>query len=110
MHIFSTLGVEPWGRYAAGVAELIAVILLPIPRTAFLGALAAAGTMLGTVGAHLGLLGISILDDGGGLFIMDLVALAASVVVLVIRHSQIFCFLKAKCKAPVNQEPEFTQE
>ena len=43
--------------------------------------------MLGAVGAHL-----SLLDDGGVLFIMGLVALAPSVVALVIRRSQISCF------------------
>ena len=34
VHIFSTLGLEPWGRIGSGVAELIAAILLLAPRTA----------------------------------------------------------------------------
>ena len=31
VYIFSTLGMEPWGRYASGIAELIASALLLIP-------------------------------------------------------------------------------
>ena len=40
--IFQTLGAEPWGRLGSGVAELICVVLLLIPGTAWLGALGAA--------------------------------------------------------------------
>ena len=36
VYIFSTLGIEPWGRLGSGVAELIASILLLIPRTAWI--------------------------------------------------------------------------
>jgi hypothetical protein len=32
VYIFSTLGLEPWGRIGSGVIELIAAILLLIPR------------------------------------------------------------------------------
>ena len=103
VHIFSTLGVESWGRYAAGIAELITVILLLIPRTAFLGAVAAAGTMIGALGAHLGPLGIEIAGegieaDGGTLFILALVALIAAVVVIALRWAQRPCILKGNCK------------
>ena len=33
VYIFSTLGIEPWGRIGSGVIELIASILLLIPST-----------------------------------------------------------------------------
>ena len=33
VYIFSTLGLEPWGRIGSGVAELIASVLLLIPST-----------------------------------------------------------------------------
>jgi hypothetical protein len=34
VYIFTTVGMEPWGRIGSGVVELIAAILLLFPRTA----------------------------------------------------------------------------
>jgi len=66
--IFQTLGVEPWGRYAAGTAELITAILLLIPQTAAIGAAMGLGVITGAILAHLTKLGIVVKDDGGLLF------------------------------------------
>jgi DoxX-like family len=44
---------EPYVRYATGVAELTAALLLIIPRTRFYGALLAGGVTLGAIGFHL---------------------------------------------------------
>ena len=41
VYIFSTLGIEPWGRIGSGIFELIASILLLVPSTVVLGALMA---------------------------------------------------------------------
>lgn len=68
VYIFSTLGVEPWGRIASGVLELVASGLVLYSGTAGLGGLLAAGLMLGAIGSHLTLLGIEIQGDGGLLF------------------------------------------
>lgn len=68
VYIFETLGVEPWGRWAAGLAELITAALLLVPRTAWLGAALGVGVMLGAIGSHLTRLGIVVKDDGGFLF------------------------------------------
>jgi uncharacterized membrane protein YphA (DoxX/SURF4 family) len=38
VYIFSTLGMEPWGRVGSGVFELVASILLLIPSTITMGA------------------------------------------------------------------------
>ena len=38
VYIFSTLGLEPWGRIGSGIVELIAGVLLLTPGTAFYGA------------------------------------------------------------------------
>ena len=44
VYIFSTLGMEPWGRIGSGIFELVASILLFIPSTLTLGtAMALAG-------------------------------------------------------------------
>lgn len=66
--IFSTLGVEPWGRIASGVLELVASGLLLYTGTAGLGGVLAAGLMAGAVLSHLTTLGIEVQDDGGLLF------------------------------------------
>src|SRR6266571_1718340 len=53
IYIFTTLGAEPWGRIGSGVVELIASILLLMPRTAVFGAILALGTICGAIFAHL---------------------------------------------------------
>ncbi|HOY05295.1 MAG TPA: DoxX family protein [Saprospiraceae bacterium] len=67
-YIFSVLGMEPAGRYGSGVAELIAVVLLLMPRTAALGGLLGLGVISGALMAHLTKLGIEVQGDGGLLF------------------------------------------
>jgi hypothetical protein len=59
--IFSTIGMEPWGRVGVGVMELIASVLLLYRPTAWAGALLGIGLMVGadgTVSMHLVFLGI----------------------------------------------------
>ena len=69
VHNFRTLGMEPWGRYGSGVAELVAAILLLIPRYTIYGALMGMGVMSGAIFSHLLTpLGIDIMGDGGLLF------------------------------------------
>lgn len=87
--IFSRLGVEPWGRIATGVAELVVSILLLVPATAGIGGLGAAGVMAGAIGSHLTILGIEVQDDGGTLFGMALVVFVAGLVVAWIHRAQI---------------------
>jgi len=89
VYIFTKLGLEPWGRYASGVAELVAAVLLFLPRTAWLGALIAAGVMVGAIGSHLTKLGIVVRDDGGLLFALAVVVFVAALVTLTIHRRQI---------------------
>jgi hypothetical protein len=93
VHIFTTLGVEPWGRIGTGVMELIAVVLLLVPRLTVFGAALSVGLMVGAVGSHLGPLGIEVKDDGGLLFVLGLIVLVACSVVLVIRRHAAFSLL-----------------
>ena len=71
-YIFSTLGMEPWGRYTVGVSELICVALLLVPRTAWLGSLMGLGVIAGALFFHLTKLGIEVKGDGGTLFYLAL--------------------------------------
>ena len=73
VYIFTTLGAEPYGRIGSGVVELIASILILIPRTTLLGALMGLGTMFGAIASHLFILGIEVKGDGGELFALALI-------------------------------------
>ena len=82
IEIFTTVGMEPWGRYGVGVMELVASVLLLIPSISWMGALIAIGLMLGAIGMHLTLLGIEVQGDGGQLFIYAVAVLICSLYVL----------------------------
>jgi uncharacterized membrane protein YphA (DoxX/SURF4 family) len=73
VYIFSTLGIEPWGRIGTGIAELIASVLLLIPRTTQTGALLGLGVMSGAIFFHLTKLGIEVMGDHGQLFLYALI-------------------------------------
>ncbi|MGA0556871.1 DoxX family protein [Larkinella sp. VNQ87] len=88
VYIFSKLSVEPWGRIGSGVVELIASILILIPRTSWIGAGLGLGVMAGAIGAHLTVLGIDILGDGGYLFFLALVVALSCGTILVLTRSQ----------------------
>jgi putative oxidoreductase len=98
--LFEVVGAEPFGRYAAGVLELAAVVLLLIPRAVWAGALLSLAAITGAIGAHVTRLGISIdpvalgnpaLEPlaGPGLFGMAVFVFVASGAVLVIRRKQL---------------------
>ena len=88
-YIFTTLGLEPWGRIGSGVVELIAAVLVLVPRTVVIGAFIALGAMGGAIMSHLTKLGIVVMDDGGLLFILALAVFASSAVILFIRRREI---------------------
>ena len=77
VYIFSTLNAEPLGRIASGIIELIASVLILIPRTTFLGAVLGALTMFGAILSHLTLLGIEVQNDGGTLFVLAVLTFIA---------------------------------
>lgn len=88
-YIFSTLGVEPWGRYGTGVVELVTAVLLLIPRTAGLGALLGIGLMAGAILSHLTKLGIEVQGDGGLLFALAWTVLISCGIVALLRRHEI---------------------
>jgi len=89
VYIFTTLGIEPWGRIGSGVAELIAATLLLIPATTGIGAVLALGVISGAIISHLTKLGIQVQGDGGLLFGLAVVVFVCSLVVAWIRREQI---------------------
>ena len=82
VYIFSSLGLEPYGRIGIGVMELIASILLFPKRTTWLGALLSVSLMAGALFSHLTQLGIEVKNDGGTLFYMALLTWILSLTVL----------------------------
>ena len=89
VYIFETLGLEPHGRIGSGIAELIASILLLIPKTAWAGAGLSLGVISGAIVSHLTQLGIEVQGDGGYLFFLALVVFVCSAAVLWLNRKDI---------------------
>ncbi len=89
VYIFTTVGLEPFGRIGIGVAELIAAILILIPRTVWLGAGISLGIISGAVMMHLTMLGIEVNGDGGKLFFLAVFVLISSALILYAERNSI---------------------
>lgn len=91
IYIFSTVGMEPWGRIGSGVVELIASIMLVIPATVTVGAIIALVTISGAIFFHLTKLGIALpaVNDRGELFALAVVVFVVSLAILFIRRTEI---------------------
>src|SRR6059036_316459 len=89
IYIFTKVGLEPWGRYGSGVAELIATILLLTPRFTWAGALLALGVISGALISHLTVLGVVVKDDGGLLFGLAVIVFVTSAITAFLHRRQI---------------------
>ena len=91
-YIFSTVinpELEAFGRIGSGLVELIAVVLLILPRTVWIGAFLALGTISGAIFSHLTVLGIEVKGDGGLLFGLALVVFVFSALILFIHRRDV---------------------
>ena len=91
VYIFSTLGAEPWGRIGSGVVELLASVLLLVPRTDVIGAILSLGTICGALMAHLTKLGIKLtpVGDNGELFGLAVTVFVLSLIVVYVHRREI---------------------
>lgn len=91
VYIFSTLGMEPWGRIGSGTAELIASVLLLLPQTVAFGAILSLGVISGAIFFHLTRLGITLplVDDHGELFALAVVVFVCSLAVLIMHRDEL---------------------
>jgi uncharacterized membrane protein YphA (DoxX/SURF4 family) len=96
VYIFSTLGMEPYGRIGSGIVELLAAILILIPRTTLLGALMGAAVMFGAIFSHIFVLGIEVKNDGGELFILAIIIFLCCIALIYWNKSKIKTVLKLK--------------
>lgn len=93
VYIFTTIGMEPWGRIGIGIGELIASVLLFIPAFYWLGALIGIGLMSGAVFFHLTILGIEVMGDKGYLFFLALTVMSLCSLVLFIEKDKAIAFV-----------------
>lgn len=94
VHIFETVGMEPWGRYISGVLELIAGILLLFPGLSWLGALLALVVISGALFFHITTLGVEVMGDGGALFYLAATVFVSCLAVLWIRRGELLETIK----------------
>lgn len=95
VYIFTKVGLEPIGRIGIGIIELIAGILLFIPKTFWLGATVTIGVIGGAIFMHLTQLGIEVNNDGGVLFITAVITFVlASIILYLYRKTIPFINLK----------------
>ena len=95
VYIFSTLGLEPWGRIGIGILELIASLLILYPRTTAIGAVMGIGVMSGAIFYHLTKLGLVVMNDGGQLFAYALIVFLSCVLLAIIYRDDILNLIKA---------------
>lgn len=95
VELFTLLGMEPWGRIGTGVAELIASVLILIPRTTLLGALIGLGLMAGAIFFHLTKLGINFGGDVV-LFTYAIIVFSCCLALIIINRRSIPQLLKLK--------------
>lgn len=94
IYIFSTLGMEPWGRIGIGVLELIASALILFPRTTGVGAVLGIGLMSGAIFFHLTKLGLVVMNDGGQLFIYAVLVFVSCISLAIIYRRELLALIK----------------
>lgn len=93
--LFTQLNMEPWGRIGTGVIELMASILILIPRTTGWGALLGLGMMSGALFFHLTTLGV-VFDGDAVLFSYAVTVFTCCLILLIIYRHQVLKFLPGK--------------
>jgi len=92
--IFSTLGIEPFGRIGLGIAELLTVILLLTPKTKIIGLFLSFGIISGAIFSHFLVIGTEIKGDSGGLFSLALIVFFACIFLFFIHKNEILSHVK----------------
>ena len=85
VHLFTLLDMEPCGRISTGVMELIASILILIPKTKIIGAGLGMGLMSGAIFFHLTKVGI-VDESGSALLFIYAVTVFVSCGILAAMH------------------------
>ncbi len=93
--LFTTIGLEPYGRIGTGILEGIAAVLILIPKYTGFGALLGLMMMTGALYFHLTKLGINF-DGDPILFIYALITFACCAALVLLNKQQLEQALKRK--------------
>ena len=94
VYIFTKLGIEPFGRIGAGIAELIAAFLLMFRGTSLIGAIFSVGIISGAIMSHIFILGIKVQNDGGLLFGLALAVLFCNLMTILLHKDGLIRIFK----------------
>lgn len=94
VHLFTELGMEPWGRIGIGIFELIAGFLLLYPKTTAYGSVLSFGIISGAVFFHLFVVGLEVNNDGGALFSMALAVFFSSIILIILNREKLISDFK----------------
>ncbi|TAH27290.1 MAG: DoxX family protein [Cytophagales bacterium] len=94
VYIFSLLGLEPWGRIALGIIELITALLILRSNTKIIGMATGLGIIIGAVFSHILVLGINVSNDGGGLFTLAIIVFIASSIFLLMHKNELISLIQ----------------
>jgi len=89
VHIFSALGLEPYGRIGLGIVELITSVLIFLPKTKIYGLIISLGVISGAIFSHLLVIGTNVQGDGGTLFSLAIVVFLATSTLLIMHKSEL---------------------
>ncbi|MBK9328943.1 MAG: DoxX family protein [Sphingobacteriales bacterium] len=89
VYIFQRIGMESAGRYVVAILEVVAIVLLLVPRTAWRGAILGALMMFGAICMHLTMGEINIMGDGGLMFAASIVVLFCCMSILVFHRAEL---------------------
>jgi hypothetical protein len=105
VYIFTTVGMEPWGRIGSGLVEGVAGILILLnARAQVLASILALDTMSGAIVSHLTILGIEVMGDGGELFYLAWAVAISALLVLYKNKTTMQMLIKSlKPAAPAAQ-------
>ena len=96
VYIFTTVGMEPWGRIGSGLVEGVAGILILLnARAQVIASVLALGTMSGAIVSHLTILGIEVMGDGGELFYLAWAVALCALLVLYKNKAIVWLLLKS---------------
>ena len=93
--LFTMIGMEPYGRIGTGVIELIAAILILIPRFTGYGAIIGLIMMTGALYFHLTKIGVYF-DGDAGLFIYALITFVCCAILIFVYKNQLENKLRRK--------------
>ncbi|MEM9687248.1 MAG: DoxX family protein [Bacteroidota bacterium] len=89
VYLFTFLEVEPYGRITIGSLELLASILLIIPRTALYGSIIGVSIMVGAIISHVFITDL-IIPNGPTLFILAVIVFLCCFFILFMRKEQLY--------------------